>query len=247
MSRIIWVDTATSTNNALAAIPDAEHGTALAAHTQTAGRGQRGNLWESEPGKNLTFSLLLRPTTITAVRQFELSQLVCMAVARALGRELGQPERVRVKWPNDIYYDDLKLVGILIENTLQGSDISRSIAGIGINVNQREFLSDAPNPVSMWQIAGHEYLLEDLLQRVVDEIVSSFDAYESHPDSETLTREYMTKLWRGEGFWPYRDASTGERFNARIASVGPMGHLTLTTAAGQPRTYAFKEVTPITS
>lgn len=242
MSNIIWVDTATSTNTVLAAITDAPHGTALATRTQTAGRGQRGNSWEAEPGRNLTFSLLLRPRAISAARQFELSQIVCMAIARAIGREIGQPEKVRIKWPNDIYFDDLKICGILIENTLQGTSIARSIAGIGINVNQREFLSDAPNPVSMTQITGREYPLVPMMERVVGEVMDQFDAYERMPDSAALGSEYRAMLWRGEGYWPYRDVLRGEDIQARIEAVGPMGHLTLRTAAGDTRIYAFKEV-----
>lgn len=245
MSEIIWVPTATSTNTMLAAMPDAAHGTAVAAVEQTAGRGQRGNSWEAAPGRNLTFSLLLRPRAITAAHQFELSQIVCLAIARAIGRWLASPERVRVKWPNDIYYDDLKICGILIENALQGTAIARSIAGIGINVNQRQFLSSAPNPVSMRQITGRDFPLEKLLREVVDEIMSAFDCYESAPDSAALAAEYRRMLWRGEGVWPYADQLTGEIFCGTIAAVGPMGHLTIRDTAGRERTYAFKEVTPV--
>lgn len=244
MANIIKVEEAGSTNTMLAAITDAPHGTALSARSQTAGRGQRGNSWEAAPGKNLTFSLLLRPGSIPAARQFEISEIVAIAIARVLRRRLGT-DRVRIKWPNDIYYDDLKICGILIENTLCGNYIERSIAGIGINVNQERFLSDAPNPVSMLNIAGHKFDLDRLLDETVSAIVSDFDAYSASPDTRALTSLYRSMLWRGDGFRPYRDNLVGEDIRARIAEVSPTGTLTLETAAGELRSYAFKEVTAL--
>ena len=244
MANIIKVEEAGSTNTMLAALTDAPHGTALSARSQTAGRGQRGNSWEAAPGKNLTFSLLLRPETIPAARQFEISEIVAIAIARVLRRRLDT-DRVRIKWPNDIYYDDLKICGILIENTLCGNYIERSIAGIGINVNQERFLSDAPNPVSMLNIAGHEFDLDRLLDETVSAIVGDFDAYSASPDTEALTSLYRSMLWRGDGFRPYRDNLAGEDIRARIVEVSPSGILTLETAAGELRSYAFKEVTAL--
>ncbi len=248
MGTIFWVEEATSTNSVLAAAADRlEHGTAVAAHKQTAGRGQRGNSWESEPGKNLTFSLLLKPKALPAARQFEISQIVSIAVAQVLREELGTDD-VKIKWPNDIYYKDKKIVGILIENSLTGAAIERSIAGIGINVNQATFHSDAPNPISMFAISGHERALSPLLARFVSRIVGDFDAYEAAPDPEVLSARYRAMMWRGEGYWPYRDCLTGETIQARIADVAPTGHLTLAPPApASTRTYAFKEVAAILS
>lgn len=241
MANILHVAEATSTSTLLASISEASHGTVVAAYTQSAGRGQRGNSWESEPGKNLTFSLLLRPRKIEAARQFEISQLVAIAIVRILSRHLAS-DKVRIKWPNDIYWEDKKICGILIENTLNGSGIERSIAGIGINVNQARFLSDAPNPVSMLNISGHEYPLDTLLKDFSDQIINSFDAYEANPDPEALGREYASMLWRAEGYWPYHDMIKDEPISARIHAVAPSGMLTLETADGEFRTFAFKEV-----
>ena len=120
--------------------------------TQRAGRGQRGNSWESQPGKNLTFSLLLRPEHIPANQQFLLSQAVSLAATDVLNRYASG---FSIKWPNDIYWEDKKIAGILIENVLSGSTFARSIVGIGLNINQERFISDAPNPVSLFQITGH--------------------------------------------------------------------------------------------
>ena len=124
------------------------HGAVIATREQTAGRGQRGNSWEAEPGKNLTFSMLLRPRGLHAARQFELSMVVSLAIADAIDALLPQGVRTAVKWPNDIYIGMEKVCGILIENRLAGPFIEYSVAGIGININQRRFLSDAPNPTS---------------------------------------------------------------------------------------------------
>ncbi|MCM1451836.1 MAG: biotin--[acetyl-CoA-carboxylase] ligase [Clostridium sp.] len=245
MCTIVYVEEAGSTNNMLATVASRfEHGTALAAHVQTAGKGQRGNHWESEPRKNLTFSILLYPRGIVAARQFEISQAVSISVVKVL-RSLLNTDDVCIKWPNDIYYRDKKLGGILIENSLAGVRIDRSIVGIGINVNQTEFRSGAPNPVSMAQIAGHEFDRDMVIEYLVTQIVNDFDAYEDNPDSAALSARYRFLLWRSEGFWPYRDNISGDTFNARIAAVAPGGQLTLSTVTGSFRTFNFKEVSPV--
>ncbi|MCD8388468.1 MAG: biotin--[acetyl-CoA-carboxylase] ligase [Bacteroidales bacterium] len=245
MCTIVYVDQAESTNSLLAASAKKfEHGTAIAAHSQTSGRGQRGNHWEAEPGKNLTFSVLLRPSTIMASHQFELLQLMAISVVKVLRNQLSTNE-VCIKWPNDIYYRDKKICGILIENSLSGALIDQSIVGIGLNVNQEKFLSDAPNPTSMALIAGHLFDLDDLLEFLVTQIVNDFDEYETNPEPTSLAARYRFMMWRNEGFWPYRDNITGQNFHGRIAAIAPTGHLTLASQGGGFHTYAFKEVSAI--
>lgn len=245
MCTIIYVDEADSTNNVLAEKSSGlEHGTTLVAHRQSAGKGQRGNHWESEAGKNLTFSILLRPKRILASHQFELLQVVAISIVKVLRLKLDTDE-IYIKWPNDIYYRDRKICGILIENTLSGAAIERSIVGIGINVNQDIFLSDAPNPVSMKQITGQTFDLDDLLEYFVSQVVCDFDRYEKTLNSTQLAARYRFMMWRGEGFWPYIDNITGQRIEARIAAVAPTGHLTLADRDGKVHTYAFKEVTAV--
>lgn len=242
MCAIVYVDYAESTNTMLArSAKKFEHGTCLAAHAQTSGRGQRGNHWESEPGKNLTFSVLLYPRAIVASRQFELSQIVSIALVKVLRSQLGTDD-IHIKWPNDIYFHDKKICGILIENTISGSLITQSIVGIGLNVNQLTFVSDAPNPVSMSQIKGMHFDLDDLLEYVVTQIVSDFDEYEKNSDPATLASKYRRLMWRGEGYWPYYDHLHDTALTARIAAVAPTGELTLATEEGDFNTYAFKEV-----
>ena len=149
---LIHIAKADSTNGYLNALCEKEKVselTTVVADFQTAGRGQRGNSWESEYGKNLMFSFVLYPTFLEARKQFLLSQIASLAVKETLDLYIGD---VSIKWPNDIYWKDKKICGMLIENDLMGIHISQSIAGVGININQKEFHSSAPNPISIIQI-----------------------------------------------------------------------------------------------
>lgn len=210
--------------------------TLVTAREQTAGRGQRGNTWESQPGKNLTVSMLWKPEGFEACRQFAVSEAVSLAVADTL-KEFGI--EAKVKWPNDIYVGDRKICGILIEHSVAGRNIESTVAGIGLNVNQREFFSDAPNPVSMLQSSGREHDLEAVLASLYRRLEERLQEV----DGEGLHSEYMTRLWRGDAqFHPFRDTATGAAFRAMITSVDPDGMLHLLTDRFEERTYAFKEV-----
>lgn len=243
--QILKLDEATSTNTVAAEMgASASHGTAVWALTQSAGRGQRGNTWEAEPGKNLTFSLVLRPAHIAASRQFELSMLVSIAIVRTLEKYIGND--IHIKWPNDIYVGNKKICGILIENALSGNSIDRSIVGIGINVNQQSFVSDAPNPVSMAQITRTTFDLDALINEFVKGIVDAVDEYSTNPEPDELQALYAHQLWRGDGaLYPWKDAATEQTFLASIDNVDATGMLTLKRADGTTATYAFKEVAPI--
>lgn len=245
-SYITYLQEVTSTNTYMAAhAADMTHGSVVAAHSQIAGRGQRGNTWESQPGMNVTMSMMLHPKEVSAREQFLVSEAVAAGVALTLRRYLGDDAGVCVKWPNDIYVHDRKICGILIENVLAGSSIARSIAGIGLNVNQRQFLSDAPNPVSMFQIAGREFPLDGILDSVRRDILELYERYIATADREGLHRLYTSMLWRRTGMYPYLDTATGNRFTAAIHDVALTGHITLCDTEGTLRRYAFKEVAAI--
>lgn len=234
--KVIWLDSCGSTNTCLGEMArDREHGTVVITRSQTAGRGQRGNSWEAEPGKNLTFSLLLKLPQFKAIEQFSISEAVALGVADAL-RALLPAHEVTVKWANDIYVADRKICGILIEHSLQGPFIQYSIAGIGINVNQHLFHSDAPNPVSLWQLTGKEYDLDTLLADVLEAIDRRLAT-----DRDGLHRSFIRSLWKSGGN-TYRDAATGEIFHAAIADVKRDGCLVLIDGFGNVREYYFKEV-----
>lgn len=240
MPEIIHLEQTHSTNNYLRTLVEAtrspEEGTVVWADYQTAGRGQQGNTWESAPGENLLFTLLLCPVSIKSRNQFIISQVVSLGILDVLNQ---LKEGFRVKWPNDIYYLNRKVAGILIENDLSGQTLYNSFIGIGLNVNQKEFESSAPNPVSLYQILGKETDREDLLKRIVERI---FHYYVLALDGEyALIREkYMKLLYRNNGYHPFRD--TDHRFMARIKHIHPTGHLTLEDEAGGEHNYDFKEV-----
>lgn len=227
----------------------AEHGTVVYTDRQTAGRGQRGNSWESEPFKNVTMSILLRPENVAPNQQFWLSEISALAVERVLSKYIGN---VSIKWPNDVYYKDFKICGMLIEHSLSGGKINYTIPGIGINVNQRVFLSDAPNPISLANVLGHEVPTSEILDGLVDEILTMCDQLPEK--AEEIHREFLSKLYRRDGFHEYqstiRSASAdglsvleeGEHFQARIVNVHPDGMLDLMTTEGYIHTFAFKEV-----
>lgn len=230
-----------STNSWCAAhIDEIEHMTLVATEAQTAGRGQRGNSWESEPGKNLTFSVVLRPGWLRPAEQFALSEAVALAVADTL-IHYGIP--ARMKWPNDIYVGDSKICGILIEHAIGGTAILHSICGVGINVNQTEFRSDAPNPASMAQLARREFPLEEVEETFGHALEQTLGLTASPGGREMLHADFMRRLWRGDGRpHLFRDTATGETFEAIIAGVEPTGHLHLLDSGYTTRRYAFKEV-----
>jgi len=200
---------------------------------QSAGKGQPGNSWESEKGKNLLFSVLLYPQHIAIDQQFVLSQLVSVAILRTLNSFCAG---FSIKWPNDIYFGDKKIGGILIENSLQGSKLNTSIVGIGLNINQKTFRSDAPNPVSLRQITAKNQRRKNILQDVLNNI---YELY-SKMDVDTIRNEYFENLYRRVGFYTYRDNKG--LFEAELAAIESDGCLKLKTRTGEIRAYYFKEV-----
>ena len=227
--KIVHIDETDSTNRWLRE-QGGEENVVVWADYQTAGRGCGTNHWESERGKNLTFSMLLHPHDVPAQKQFRISRAISLAICKALGQHIGD---LSIKWPNDIYWRDGKIGGILIEVSLLGNKVKDCIIGIGLNINQRVFRSDAPNPVSMWQICEQETDCEQLLQ----EILQAFQEYMGKSNKD----EYQSMLYRRKGFHPYADKDGA--FMAEIIDVEDDGHLLLRDDNGQLRRYAFKEVT----
>ena len=241
--RILRVAETASTNSLLRELVIKEslaEGSVVVADFQTAGRGQIGNTWESEAGKNLMFSLVLYPTCIPANRQFLISQIAALSVKETLD---SYTDHVTVKWPNDIYWRDKKICGILIENDLSGHFIGRSISGIGININQNEFHSDAPNPVSLKQITGQEHDRYEILSHILKRVQIYYTGLQTE-DGSTYTAEiaarYARSLFRRRGFHPYEDADG--RFSARLLRVEQDGRFVLEDENGKEREYLFKEV-----
>ncbi len=250
--RIVQLEEVTSTNDVAMASPASyREGTIIAARCQTAGRGQRGNRWVSEAGMNLMFSLVLEPTHVPVERQFRISEAAALAASDAVRAVTRGTVTCDIKWPNDLYVGDRKLGGILIEHSLQSEYLSRSVIGIGINVRQREFDPSLPNPTS---IANE--LPPDATPVAPDELLAAFcrafspryAALESGGGCKALHADFTARLWRGDAAenHPYRDAASGERFEAAVAGVdADTGELILRLASGETRRYWFKEVEAI--
>lgn len=215
-------------------------GTVIYTYVQTAGRGQRGNSWESEPGKNLSFSLLIKDIAVRPAEQFYISEGVALAIVEFLSRYTGE---ITVKWPNDIYWRDLKICGMLTENALQGSSIKTTVIGVGININQTVFRSDAPNPVSLAQIIGREVDLDESL-RLVCSLIEKYTAFTgfSAEDFASLHSRYLSVLYRNDGRPHTFALPNGEQIEATISGVQPDGMLCLVLPDGSIGRYAFKEV-----
>ena len=203
---------------------------------QSAGRGQRGNSWESAEGSNLLFSILFFPQSVSVTHQFRLSQAMALAVCNSLNK---LKDGFKIKWPNDIYYGEKKISGTIIETTWRGSMVDRCILGVGINVNQQSFKSGAPNPISLFNIVGKETDRRQLLGTIVADFCRELQALCQGGEAE-LARRYNEKLIWKYGVHRYRDCE-GE-FYARFADVEPDGHLVLVDENENLRSYMFKEV-----
>ena len=210
----------------------------LTCDVQTAGRGQKGNTWESAPGENLTFSFKFRPAPWPAAEQFRLSQIVALAAADVL-RTLT--DDIAVKWPNDLYWRDRKLGGMLLEHRIAGGQLAETLVGAGINVNQRTFVSDAPNPVSLAQICGREFSRRALLAQFVARFADRWASLRAG-QSAAIHADYLALLYRRAGWHDYLDLARGERITATLESIAPNGLLTLRLTDGERRSFAFKEV-----
>lgn len=211
----------------------------LRAVRQTAGRGQRGNSWESAPGRNLTFSILWRSADVAPREQFCISEAVALGLVDWLAEKGIEG---KVKWPNDIYVGDRKICGILIEHTLSGEGIERSILGIGVNVNQEEFISDAPNPVSLHQLTSRYYDLEEEEKRIGSALERRLLSIEDKEERGRMHEEFLGKLWRGDGKpYIFKDIKGGREFEGIIRDVEPEGMIVI-EGEGEIKRYAFKEV-----
>lgn len=241
MPRYIKLRETASTNTYMHPLAGAlKHATVIYTYRQTSGRGQTGNNWESEDGMNLTFSMLLKPTSLEASRQFALSEAVSLAIIDVV--EPLVPPGLSVKWPNDIYHDNKKLAGLLIENSLRGKLVEWSIAGVGLNVNQERFLSPAPNPVSIKQLSGQDNDTDELLHLVCESIDRRFGMIADSEGIHQLHADYLSHLYRNDGHPHVFSLPDGERFAATIKTVQPDGQLVLTLDDGSTHTFAFKQV-----
>jgi BirA family biotin operon repressor/biotin-[acetyl-CoA-carboxylase] ligase len=211
-------------------------GTVITASFQESGKGQQGNTWVSELGKNLLMSVILYPVSISPGEQFVISQMVSLAVFDLVRAETP---RVSIKWPNDIYVMNDKIAGILIENSVVGNSLVSSVAGIGLNVNQESFAGAGVNPVSLTQITGRKYNLP----AVTDRLISLLDIrYKMilKGEAATLAEEYHQALFRlGES---HRYADSEGPFTGMLVRVERDGLLVVRKSNGREKGYSFREI-----
>ena len=236
---IHYFDSLTSTNdklNRLLLETDLPEFSVVLTSNQTAGKGQTGNSWESEKGKNITLSVLLKPVFLEPHNQFYISKIISLAIVETLNSLKIQST---IKWPNDIYVEDKKIAGILIENSIMGDSISDSIAGIGINVNQLKFISGAKNPVSIYNILNRKQDIDKILDLLFHNLLK-WHTVLVNDDLEKIDKEYFKRLYRKSGFYNYKDSSGV--FSAEISKIESSGIIVLKDTNGKERKYVFKEV-----
>jgi BirA family biotin operon repressor/biotin-[acetyl-CoA-carboxylase] ligase len=255
---IIWLDSVDSTNDEVRRhIDELDNLSVVSVLSQSCGRGQRGNSWISEPGKNLLFSVLLKYSDVfgdtsmspqvLAYDQFVISQLTSLAVVDLLA---SHDIEARIKWPNDIYAGGRKICGMLIENTVRGKSLGTSIIGIGLNINQRNFDVNLPNPTSMVlakegfsEVETEDFDTHVLLEEFMDILTEYIDRF-CHITGgyNRLSKLYLSQLWRLNEPTEFLDTARNIRFRGIIRGTSPVGHLLVELPDGTTREFTFKEI-----
>jgi BirA family transcriptional regulator, biotin operon repressor / biotin---[acetyl-CoA-carboxylase] ligase len=190
------LDTVDSTNNyAMAKVRAgmAKHGMAIFAMEQTAGKGQRGKSWQTQPGQNIALSLILNTDTLRTDQQFYLNMLVALGVNDFIKEHAGG--ETAIKWPNDLYWRDRKAGGILIETVFKGTAWKWTVAGIGINLNQTQFDKSLPNPVSLSQTTGKTYDVIALAKQLYGFVMKRVEGVATIK-ADTIVQEYNSNLYK---------------------------------------------------
>lgn len=248
---VIWKSVTDSTNldagRGKMSYPDK---TVWAAEFQTSGRGQRGNVWSSQRAENLTFSVLLKPDFIPAVKQF----LICEAASVAVVNYLSEHGiDARIKWPNDIYVGDRKICGMLIEHSISADKVSSSVVGIGLNVLQRSFPESLPNPVSM-VLCNPDASNLDIREELVRFLSTFYEIYDSLKDEssqDALHERYLSLLYRKGEWHMYQEMTPDGKFRTNVVMGCIEGidretsRLKLKISDGTVKMYAFKEISYI--
>lgn len=210
-------------------------GTIVATEHQTAGRGQRGNSWEAAAGQNLTFSVLLKPSFLQIQEQFYLNIITSLAIYDLLTELL--PSGAFIKWPNDIYFYQQKLGGILIENTLKNASIEWSVIGIGLNVNQKVFQS--PQASSLAAVAGSEFSRQQVLEQLLLKLENRYIQLKGGKRQE-LRQLYLSRLyWMGE---QHTFRAGEEFFSGKIIGIDKVGRLAVCRNTDEVHYFWIKEI-----
>jgi BirA family transcriptional regulator, biotin operon repressor / biotin---[acetyl-CoA-carboxylase] ligase len=205
---------------------------------QSKGRGQQDHVWISESGKNLLVSIIIYPQHLPPEHVFILNKVASLSILYCLEKYLGKGT-MKIKWPNDIYYRDKKIAGILINNTFEGSLLSHSILGMGINVNQREFPAELPNPVSVFQIINKEIQLSEILKHLLRKLDHIYP-YTNDPDFTFINSNYHQNLYLLNRKSAFRD-NMGRKFKGSVSGVDDMGRLEILLEK-ESKTFSFKDI-----
>ncbi len=238
-SKILWFEELSSTNSHASMLiknGTEPEGTVICSLFQTAGRGQSGSRWESEKGKNLLISIILYPSLVSPAEQFSISMAVSLGICDFLDTKI---KGTKIKWPNDIYVNDDKIAGILIESSLMGENIESCIAGIGLNLNQEDFSESVKNPVSLKLATGIENNTGQCLNQLLNYLD---DRYREllYGDRKKLRNEYISRLYRLNEFHDFK--SENILFNARITGISDSGMLETERDNGINEKFSFKEI-----
>ncbi len=235
-------DTLPSTNEYaldLLAKSKPSEGTVISALHQTAGRGQYGSRWDSEGGKAITLSVIFRPVFLNISRQFDLNIAVALAVHDILRKNAPDVD-LHVKWPNDIYIGHKKLGGILIQNAISNKKIASSVVGIGLNINQKEFPPELPNPTSLLLSIGREYDRDTLIQDLCKSLEARYLQLKAGK-IEALKNDYYQALYNFQIPAKYERAN-GQQFVGIITGVSPEGRLCVLNERGVKEYFGLKEI-----
>jgi BirA family transcriptional regulator, biotin operon repressor / biotin---[acetyl-CoA-carboxylase] ligase len=237
-SNILFLKNLPSTNShALDLLKNSKlpEGTILYTNYQSAGKGYSGNKWESEDGKNLLISIIIYPSFIKPEDQFLISMTVSLGVCDFLMRFIPD---CSIKWPNDIWVNNDKIAGLLLESSLADNKIEFTVVGIGLNINQKKFLSNTPNPVSLNQLTGEIYDLPSSLEILSADLDKRYKQLIGGNYGE-IKRDYVSKLYRLKEWHEFRDKKG--KFTGQILTVGDYGRLIIGRQNGEISEYSFKE------
>jgi BirA family biotin operon repressor/biotin-[acetyl-CoA-carboxylase] ligase len=199
-------------------------GTVIIADSQTAGRGMDGTVWESAPGMNLTFSVVLYPDFLAPETQFYLNKAISLGLADAIHEILPGKDDIRIKWPNDIYVGDKKLAGTLIQNGIKGSHFDYAVIGIGLNVNQVGFPASVTNPVSLNKVTGKEFNLEVVFRIIVNHLNLRYDQLKQG-STQAIDTDYLHRLYRFQQLSDF--IFKGKPISGKITGVNRYGQLVI--------------------
>lgn len=215
-----------------------DEGSVVVANYQTSGKGLDLNNWESEAGKNLLFSILLKPEFLKADQQFQLTKIISLAVHDFVRNYLPN-ERIKVKWPNDIYVGNKKIAGILISNTIKGKEIMYTVVGVGININQQNFNRDVSNPTSLWHYLNTDLKLDYCLKNVLSHIENRYQQLKDN-ESYQINFDYKKALYRLNDFNLFN--YNNSMISARITGVTEYGQIKLLQKNGEEIICDLKEI-----